>query len=188
MLRGIYLDMETSTIQITREYARNLKIHNSPEARTLLQYRNLYPTFSVKRKTVSSRKVSYNGLTLQYMKRHILDQADGQVALIEFEAIVRKERGQPGFYSHVKSWFLKKYPEYTAMVRAIKAEEIRIAKETAKKQAEAEKQAKAHADFFKEQTAYLSKQIPPFGFPMPTDPAANPPAAVKTDTELDEAS
>ena len=110
----------TSTIELSKRFAKAAQYFGSPEFNTLQNVRNMFPNYSVTTKTIKKAhgKDSYKDLTYTYMENYIKshDDENGTI-LAEFmdmratskKAEDVKAKTKP--YGAIKKWFLDTYPE-----------------------------------------------------------------------------
>ena len=103
------------TITLTKKFAKEAGILNTPEYRTLNQLRTDYPDYTISLREIAKRenKKSYANLTYDAM-RQFITIVEGEQAenLRQLELVIELSKGQTGRYAYVKAWFLKHYPDY----------------------------------------------------------------------------
>ena len=104
---GYIINHDEQTITITKDYAKRSSVPGSKEFRELSKLHAAFPEYTIQRRTavITADKQKHNGLTVDFMEKYIVTFAD-DAALKEFE------NGEKALYGKMKSWFLKKYPNY----------------------------------------------------------------------------
>ena len=108
------------TIEVTKAFANKASRFGSDEYKMLKEARNDFPTFRVVTKKSGKRNGTFKGLTITYMKKYIeTHDADNKENLKDFCILCgRNEKweivnlARMVTYGELKSWFLKKYPEF----------------------------------------------------------------------------
>ena len=71
MSREIIVNEKKNTIEISKAFAKEAKVFGTDEYKNLQEVRRDYPQFKVAVKSISKKKDSFKGLTLDYMKNYI---------------------------------------------------------------------------------------------------------------------
>ena len=111
-------------IIITKKFEKEANVIGSVAYRELVILMNDFPNFDIRVKEIkkSTSKKTYNGLTIEEMKRFIGTQSEEEVIL--FERVVAIAKHKKGSYAITKKWFLNKYKEaYEKELEALKIEE-----------------------------------------------------------------
>ena len=110
-------------IIITKKFEKEANVIGSVAYRELVILMNDFPNFDIRGKEIkkSTSKKTYNGLTIEEMKRFIGTQSEEEVIL--FERVVAIAKHKKGSYAITKKWFLNKYKEaYEKELEALKIE------------------------------------------------------------------
>ena len=110
-------------IIITKKFEKEANVIGSVAYRELVILMNDFPNFDIRVKEIkkSTSKKTYNGLTIEEMKRFIGTQSEEEVIL--FERVVAIAKHKKGSYAITKKWFLNKYKEaYEKELEALKIE------------------------------------------------------------------
>jgi len=129
--KGISADIIKGVIYVTKTFANRASVLGSDEEELFLQYQAKHPTFAIKKKItqITKTKVTHNGLTLEFMERYTANHAKTHAIISQFQTVIYDYTGHPAFYSKVKSWFLKQFPEHTA--KHLSAEKAKRRRENA---------------------------------------------------------
>ena len=105
-------DHANKTIIITRSYEERASIVGSKEFRELSQLHQAYPDYTITNRTarITKSKSTHKGLSKEVMKKYIT--VFDSKGMASFEAIEKYYEKDANSFSKIKSWFLKKYPEY----------------------------------------------------------------------------
>lgn len=110
-------------IIITKKFEKAANIIGSNEYKDLVTLMKDFPEFSIKVKEIKTKKgkKTYNGLTLDEMRRFIRTRNEEE--LLMFEKVVAIAKHKKGSYAITKKWFLNKYKEaYEKELEALKLE------------------------------------------------------------------
>ena len=110
-------------IIITKKFEKEANVIGSVAYRELVILMNDFPNFDIRVKEIkkSTSKKTYNGLTIEEMKRFIGTQSEEEVIL--FERVIAIANHKKGSYAITKKWFLNKYKEaYEKELEALKIE------------------------------------------------------------------
>ena len=118
MKNVLKINFDNKTIVMDRTFAMKVKDTRSDEYIHLQTVRKDYPDYKVITRTIKSNpnKVTYSGLTYEYMENYILthgDDAEVQKSLSEYRELrtIAKCHGKGKGYPVIKKWFLEKYDE-----------------------------------------------------------------------------
>ena len=114
-------------ILITKEFERLAGIVGNDEYKVLRQLIQDYPDFEIQHNTQKSTGTRHSGLTFTTMRNFIKEQDDGDTVIKEFEKKFKEHEGSKGRYAIVKSWYLEKYPQFTALHKRIETEKKKLA-------------------------------------------------------------
>ena len=114
-MKNYEVDFIESKIIVSKKFYQAAKTINTPEYKTLVQLRTENPGFAVELRTIQKKegKKSYRNLTYEHMEAYIITRdGKGSEAHKEFEQVKKLSQVQAGPYAYVKTWFLKKCPDY----------------------------------------------------------------------------
>lgn len=117
------INAATKEIIITKRFEKAANNIGSNEYKDLVTLMKDFPEFSIKVKEIKKKKgkKTYNGLTLDEMRRFIGTRSEEE--LILFERVVAIAKHKKGSYAITKKWFLNKYKEdYDKEIEALKLE------------------------------------------------------------------
>lgn len=106
------IDFATSTITITKKFAKEANVLNSQAYKTINQLRKDFPTFQIIQKEIrkKSGKRTYANLTIEAMKEHILLlEGKDSKAMRKFEYLFNFYAAHKGRYAKMKAWYLEQY-------------------------------------------------------------------------------
>ena len=120
------IDHDNKTITLTKAYA---KLANTPGTKEFRELSRLHQAFSeydivMRTATITASKNTHDGLTIEMMEKIIARQSNSEELLREYNELVAfwgkevNDKKNPGKkivrapYGKVKSWFLKKIPNY----------------------------------------------------------------------------
>ena len=113
----IKINEANRTIEVTKAFANKASKFGSDEYKMLKEARNDFPTFKVVTKSAGKRKGTFKGLTITYMKEYI-EKHDSE-NMKDFCILCGRNENweivdlaRMVTYGEIKSWFLKKYPEF----------------------------------------------------------------------------
>ena len=108
-------NIKDNTIILTKAFAKRAFTPGTVEFRILSQLHNAYPDMPIMSRTIVNQKEDkekHEGLNIGFMKRFITTVIREEKAIKEFEMVDAFYKNTKGYYGKVKSWFLKKYPNY----------------------------------------------------------------------------
>lgn len=117
------INAATKEIIITKKFEKAANVINSNEYKDLVTLMKDFPDFKIKVREIkkNTNKKTYNGLTIDEMKRFISTRSQEESAL--FEKVVEIAKHRKGTYAITKKWFLNKYKEaYDKELEALKLE------------------------------------------------------------------
>ena len=113
-MNGYKMDWTTKTITITKAFAAEALIPNSPASQILQGARAVCPDLKIISKAAnpSQRRNTARGLTYAKMEKYMMAFEDSAATYGEFLKIKQLSLSQPNNYLYVKDWFLSKFPNY----------------------------------------------------------------------------
>jgi len=108
-------------ITITKAYAKRANTPGTKEFRELANFHKAFPDYDIVRRTavVPEDKEKHTGLTIDRMEKIIKvsfeNEEDRNKAVEEFNKAKEFYQGNRSYYGKMKSWFLKKYPNYAEL-------------------------------------------------------------------------
>ena len=140
---GYSVDFANNTITLTKAFAQRAKNPSTAEFRELAKLHKNFPDFTITMRTavVTADKETHDGLTIEMIEKFIAHQPNAEELMREYNEFVAfwgkevNDKKNPGKkivrapYGKVKSWFLKKVPNYQDIDFSKSAEnnELRIA-------------------------------------------------------------
>lgn len=114
---GYVIDHANKTITITKAFQMKANKPGTKEFRELAQLHKAYPDYDIIRRTANvdkEKKQTHSGLTIDRMEKYIkvIEKDNEENALKSFNAAKEFYEGERAYYGKMKSWFLKKYPNY----------------------------------------------------------------------------
>lgn len=123
---GYVISHNNKTITLTKAYAKKANTPGTKEFKELTQLHKNYPDYDIvmRTATVSKSKEKHGGLTVEVMEKIIARQENADELMKEYNEFVAfwgkevNDKKNPGKkivrapYGKVKSWFLKKLPNY----------------------------------------------------------------------------
>lgn len=123
--KGCAVNHNEKTITLTKAYAKKANTPGNKEFRELANLHKAYPDYDIvmRTATVSDSKEVHDGLTIELMEKIIAHHTNSVALTKEYEELVKfwgrevkdKKTGKTVIrapYGKVKSWFLKKVPNY----------------------------------------------------------------------------
>lgn len=115
-MNGYTMNWQKKTITITKAFAEEALIPDSPASKILQGARAVCPDIQVVARTNSSkRRNEAKGLTYARMERYITVFEDCASVYGEFLKVKQMSLSQPNPYLFVKDWFLDTFPNYGEM-------------------------------------------------------------------------
>ena len=98
-------------IIITKKFEKEANVIGSAAYRELVTLMNDFSNFDIRVKEIKKNvnKKTYNGLTIEEMKRFVKTQSEEESIL--FERVIMTAKKRSGSYAITKKWFLNKYKE-----------------------------------------------------------------------------
>ena len=129
MKNTLKINLADKTIVMDRTFAKLAADTRSEEYAHLQQIRRDYPTYTVVQRQIrrNNTKVTYAGLTYDYMKNYIMthgtkEEIERNLATFKEKTLISKCHNTPYRYPVIKSWFLKQFPEIEQYSQGYKAE------------------------------------------------------------------
>ena len=113
-MKNYNIDFTTKTIELTKRFAKNAGVLDTPEYKELLAIRHDYPDFQIAIREIKRKagKKTYKNLTIEAMRAFITEwEGEESEALTTFEKVVAISKVQAGPYAYVKAWFIKNYKD-----------------------------------------------------------------------------
>ena len=124
--KGITVSHNNKTITLTKAYSKRANTPGTNEFRELAMFHKNYPdyTITLRTATITANKNTHDGLTIEMIEKIIACQTNSEELMREYQAFVAiwgkevSDKKNPGKkvvrapYGKVKSWFLKKVPNY----------------------------------------------------------------------------
>ena len=101
---------DTRTLVVSRLFLKMASIPFSTEYEMLVRLTKQHPDFTVKVKTVASRKPQFMP-TYEKMAEYIRFQENANELMEEFDMVRMMAKSQHNAYMHVRRWFLMRFPE-----------------------------------------------------------------------------
>ena len=105
-------DILTNTLTITKDFARKASQLNTPEYKTLLQFRNDNPNLKIVLRE-GAKAQNGSGITFKQMEAFIKQCRDSESRLELYERVKALSKVQRSPYKYVKDWFLTNYANYS---------------------------------------------------------------------------
>lgn len=109
----VEIDHENNIATVTKSFLKEAETIGSPAYEELVELRKNHPGLKVKVRTIAKNedKISYDGLTYEYMEEFIKAQEgdNAAAALAEFKKTKELSKAYRAPYLFVRNWFLKKY-------------------------------------------------------------------------------
>ena len=123
---GYIINHDNKTITLTKAYAKQSSIPGTKEFRELTRLHKNFPDYDIvmRTATITAPKETHDGLTIEMMEKIIARQPNSEELMREYNEFVAfwgkevNDKKNPGKkivrapYGKVKSWFLKKLPNY----------------------------------------------------------------------------
>jgi len=113
--KGYKVDFINRTIIVTKDFHRRASVETSEEGRKFKKLVKELPDFTVSFANPRRRKSASDRLTYDKMIEYICLQKDSESALRDFNTIRHPKEGRLSPYTHVKAWFLARFPEYNKL-------------------------------------------------------------------------
>ncbi len=105
-------DAISTVLTITKDFARKASQINSPEYKTMLQFRRDYPSLEIVMREGTKAQNS-SGITFKQMEAFIKQCRDSESRLELYERVKALSKVQHSPYKYVKDWFLTNYANYS---------------------------------------------------------------------------
>ena len=112
---------DAKTITITKAYAKRSSTPGTKEFRKLANLHKAFPDYNIVHRTavITADKETHNGLSVPKMEKiinvYFQNEEDRNKAIEEFNKAKEFYKGDRSYYGKMKSWFLKKYPNYAEL-------------------------------------------------------------------------
>ena len=123
--KGITVSHNNKTITLTKAYAKNANTPGTKEFRELTNLHRNFPDYDIvmRTATIHADKNTHDGLNIEMIEKIIARQTNSEELMREYQAFVAfwgkevkdRKTGKTVIrapYGKVKSWFLKKVPNY----------------------------------------------------------------------------
>ena len=116
-MANIKINEANRTLEVTKAFYKKASNFGSDEYYTLKEARNDFPTFKVVTKSAGKKNGTFKGLTITYMKEY-MEKHDSEYFKDFCILCGRNENwdivdlARMVTYGELKSWFLKKHPEF----------------------------------------------------------------------------
>lgn len=110
-------------IIITKKFEKAANVIGSNEYKDLVTLMRDFPEFNIKVKEIKKKanKKTYNGLTMEEMRRFVGTRSKEESVL--FEKVIAIAKSKKGSYAITKKWFLNRYKdEYAKELEALEIE------------------------------------------------------------------
>ena len=104
-----------ATIYVSKTFAKEASILNTPEYQTMLAVRRDNPMYKIEMREIAKKanKNSYRNLTIDnvdtFIRNSVEDKRSVDERIAEFERVKALSKAQTSPYAYVKRWFLKEY-------------------------------------------------------------------------------
>ena len=115
---GYEVNFIEEKLLLSKKFAKAASILDSEEYKKLKRLREENPGFKVELREIKTNASQnrHRNLSYAHMRQFItLLEGEGSPSLKELEKVEALSKTQPGPYAYVKTWFLKKYPNYQKM-------------------------------------------------------------------------
>ncbi len=135
-MKKMFVNVETRTIEMSKEFAKAAKLFGSPEYKDLQEARRDYPGFAVVEKKAKRNNAEFSRLDMKTIKAYV-DKKGTEEQKTEFKELTEKKIDEDGFeiggasFFEVKAWFLNSFPELKQRIQHMK----KICEDAAKKAA-----------------------------------------------------
>lgn len=111
----IFVDHMNDTIYVTANFIKKAGIPGTEEYTVFKTMKNENRGYKIVRRTVSSSKKVYKGLSIERMRAYIeYKEGDGSDILKAFDRVCEEGKIRGHAYPRAKSWFLNMYKDYAA--------------------------------------------------------------------------
>ena len=109
----IKVNHDAQEIIMSSSFAKKQKFPNTAEFHELQALHNTFPTYKIVTRKIklNSQKEAFKGLTYAYMEEYIANHAKAESRMKDFIELRQLALCHSIRYPHIKSWFLKTYPE-----------------------------------------------------------------------------
>lgn len=124
--KGYTINHDNKAITLTKAYEKRASTPGAKEFKELSQLHRTFADYDIvmRTATIKAKKTTHNGLSIAMIEKIIACQANADELKREYKALVKfwgsevADKNNPGQtvikapYGKVKSWFLKKVPNY----------------------------------------------------------------------------
>ena len=111
----IFVDHMHDTIYVTADFIKKAGIPGTCEYETFKAMKNDNSDYKIVRRSVSSNKKVYKGLSIDRMKAYIeYKESEGSEMLKAFDRVCEEAKIRGHAYPRVKSWFIHMYKDYAS--------------------------------------------------------------------------
>ena len=121
-VKGYVLNLVEGKIVITRRFEKKAMVYGSDEYTILTGLRKDFPEFKIEIKEIkkNDNKKSYEGLTIEEMKRFVSTRSEEEKEALE-RVIKLADDKKKSKYGKIKKWFLDNYKDiYVPEIETIK--------------------------------------------------------------------
>ena len=105
-------DAINTVLTITKDFARKASQLNSPEYKTMLQFRRDYPSLEIVMRE-GTKKQAASGISFKQMEEFIKQCRDSESRKATYERVKALSKVQRSPYKYGKEWFLPNYANYS---------------------------------------------------------------------------
>jgi hypothetical protein len=119
-LKGLTLNHAGRTATITKGFARAMNDFNSGEYKKIQHWRS--EGYEVQAKSIKepTSKLKHAGLTVDNMERFVKSYGIDASVLRNFYVAKLTHKGNRNYYSQMKAWFFRQFPELKALAKRAK--------------------------------------------------------------------
>ena len=105
----------TATIYVSKAFAKEASILNTPEYQTMLAVRRDNPNYKIEVRAIAknSNKKTYRNLTVEnmetFIRNSIEDKRSIEDRIAEFNRVKALSKSHSSPYAYIKKWFLRDY-------------------------------------------------------------------------------
>lgn len=119
-MNAVRINHSERTIEITKKFAKEASVYNSPAYKELKEIRNDNPGYSVVVREVSKKTSACNKITLKTMENYIkMHDTDGKI-MEEFKKLRDEKVGEnlhKTTFFQIKKWFFETYSELSEEIK-----------------------------------------------------------------------
>ena len=111
----IFVNHMSNTIYVTASFIKKAGIPGTAEYELFKTMKNENPAYKIERRTVSSSKKVYKGLSIERMRAYIeYKEGNGSEMLVTFNRVCEEAKIRGHAYPRAKSWFIHMYKDYAS--------------------------------------------------------------------------